>query len=158
MLGIPMTVANYNLGTWVLSYPQTVICYLSYYIFSDRNFKKLLWIVVSVLYMLFGFIVLPGIAGALGKEFRFVLYYLYPWMLILVRLLSGLLTGFIQASHLFLMPISMFLSGLSYGMLMTLSVSSIEFWYMLVLLTLDVVNSRYQFLLIMLKKLLRIKL
>ena len=43
--------------------------------------------------------------------------------------------------------LELFLSGLSYGMILTLDTGNVEFWYLLVLLTLDIVNTRYQFVL-----------
>ena len=56
-----------------------------------------------------------------------------------------------------LLQVSLFFYGLSYGIILTLDISSIEFWYLLVLLTLEIINARYQFLLGLAKKLFKIQ-
>lgn len=61
LLTIPMAIANYNLGVWVLTYPEIIICYFSTYAFTQHNFRGLFWIFTTVVTALFGFIFISKI-------------------------------------------------------------------------------------------------
>lgn len=89
-MGIPTAVANYNLNVWVVTYPQIVIFYFSCYLFTNRRRLNLLWIVNALVYLLFGFILLQLVGSALTNQSRIVLYYLYPWLLAIAKIVIGL--------------------------------------------------------------------
>lgn len=120
LLGIPISIANYNLGVWVLTYPLIIICYFSRFLFTNRLIKSLLWIVNSVVQFIFGFLILPSIGNSLTKDSKFVLYYVYPWLLVVVKVFVGLLNEVIVDTNILLLQVSLFLQGFSYGMLLTL--------------------------------------
>ncbi len=85
----------------------------------------LIWIITTTLYAAFGFMILPGISVRMQEADKFILYYIFPWMLLLIKLISGFLNHIIFDSNLFLLQIPLFLTGLSYGMLLTLDITSI---------------------------------
>lgn len=94
LLSIPMAIANYSLGIWVLTYPEIIICYFSVYVFTKPAWKNLIWILTTVLYAIFGFIVLASIGAALKSKSKtnlIILYYIYPWLLVIIKTLGGLL-------------------------------------------------------------------
>jgi len=142
-----MAIANYNLGVWVLTYPEIIICYFSTYIFTKTTWRSLLWIISTVIYAIFGYVILRLIGGNFEKDshFNVVIYYVYPFLLVIIKVSSGLLNHINPYCSLFLLQISFFLVGISYGLILTLESNTIEFWYLLVMLTLDIVNTRYQF-------------
>lgn len=61
LLSIPMAIANYNLGVWVLTYPEIIICYFSTYAFTQKNYLNLLWIFSTIIFALFGFILIAKV-------------------------------------------------------------------------------------------------
>lgn len=90
LLSIPMSIANYNLGVWILTYPEIIICYFSTYAFTQQNYKNLLWIFSTVLFALFGFILIAKV-GENSPTAKMVLYYIYPFLLLLIKTAGGLI-------------------------------------------------------------------
>lgn len=151
VLAIPMAIANYNLDVFILTYPEIVICYLSHFLFSNSNKKQLLWILPTTLFAAFGFLILPGIGVELAGP-KMALYYMFPWLCLLIRTVCSLLNHTLDKGSLFLLQISFYLYGLWMGMILTLDLSQIEFWYLIILFTLDIINTRFQILVTLIKQ------
>lgn len=71
---------------------------------------------------------------------------MFPWLCLLVKTICSLLNHTIGKCSLFMLQISFFLYGLWMGMILTLDLSQIEFWYLIILFTLDIINTRFQIL------------
>ena len=85
----------------------------------------LIWILTTTLYTLFGFVILPNIVFKVPIQDKYILYYIFPWLLVIVKQISAFLNHIIVDSNIFLLQIPLFLTGLSYGMLLTLDIATI---------------------------------
>lgn len=105
-----------------------------------------MWIPVAILVLVWGFVVIPALFKELAKAGNaMVFYYLFPIFTFMVRIIMYTAYRWIgETSYLFI-QLPMFLLGLEYGVMLTLSIGNIEFWYLMVFFTLQIVNDRTQF-------------
>jgi hypothetical protein len=146
-LGYPLLVGNSLLGCEYLSYPTVLICYLGVAVFQKRNkLRNLLPIYMFVLLFVYGWIVLPAVYTALPTDFKFVYLYIFPVLDLLVELLLDMTLILINEPQLLYFELYLFQLGLSFGTAMTIQMSEVEFWYLCVIYSLRLVNTRKQFL------------
>lgn len=146
-LAYPMLVGNSLLGCEYLSYPTVLICYLGVAVFQKRNkLRNLLPIYMLVLIFVYGWLVLPAIYTALSTGYKFVYLYIYPAVDLLLELLLDMTLILINEPQQLYFEMYLFLLGLQFGTAMTIQMTEVEFWYLCVIYSLRLVNSRKQFL------------
>ena len=147
-----MIISNYFLNVIILSYPEMAICYISLYFFKEKKKKNILWILVFGLYIGFSFI-FGAFYNALDTESKYVFFYVFPIIMLLLKLIVGMIFWIIDEGNNFFCILPLFEQGLFIGILLSNnSIHSIEYWYLLVVYTLLIFNDRSQLLLRFLKK------
>ena len=144
LASLPITIANHYMGMSSLTYIQILICYLAVLFFNQRHKIKILFILVIIFQVIAGFLVLPGLYQLLKSQTK-VYYYLFPLIMFVIRSLVQLLYWVLGYSEALFLQIPLFIIGLEYGTILSVSISEIEFWYLVVFFTLQVMNERTQF-------------
>ena len=142
-----IVIANYFLNVSVLSYPAIIICYLSVMMFNERNKEKIMIILVFVMEVAWGFGFLPGLYSAFDSNSKQAFYYLFPLFMLIIRVLVSIFFTAIKYTEPIFLQIPLFLMGLEYGVILTLRTNYIEYWYLMVFFTLQIINDRTQFVL-----------
>lgn len=141
---IPITVINHYNGMSTLTYIQILVCYLSILTFNQKHKAKILFIAGIVLEVLFGFMLLPAVFKAIKPNLQ-IYYYLFPLLMFLLRSLVQFNYWLVGYSEGLFLQIPLFLTGLEYGTILTLEPGQIEFWYLILFFTLQVINERTHF-------------
>ena len=98
--------------------------------------------------MVFGFIVMKAIADSLFNQGNISTYaFLFPIFMLILRVTLNFFYWAIDKSTIIFLQLPLFLTGLEYGAILSFDVSTIEFWYLLVAFSLQIINDRTQFLL-----------
>lgn len=96
--------------------------------------------------IVWGFVVIPALYAEfvrIGNSQGF--YYVFPIFVYILRVFLYLSYREIKYSEYIFMQLPFFLTGLEYGVMLTLTVDQIEFWYLMVFFTLQIINDRTQF-------------
>lgn len=93
---------------------------------------------------MFGFLLLPAIYSGL-KSVDNVYYYVFPLFMFLLRNSVQLMYWIIGYSTGWFLQIPLFLIGLEYGTILSVSLGEIEFWYLIVAFSLQIMNDRTHF-------------
>lgn len=104
-----------------------------------------MFIFVLALVFAFGFALIPGIYDSFADDNKFSFYYVFPILMFLLRTIISSFYVVIGFSEYIYLQVPLFLMGLDYGVILTVNTSSIEYWYLMVLFTLQVINERTQF-------------
>ena len=93
--------------------------------------------------LIWGFIVIPTLYSQLkiGSD-NLAFYYVFPIFIFIIRNFLYVCYRWIGFSEYIYLQLPFFLLGLEFGVMMTLSVSSVEFWYLMVFFTLQISNDR----------------
>ena len=140
-----ITICNHYLNVRILTYPSIIICYLSTMIFNEEYKIKIIFILVLVIEMAYGFAFLPGLYNSFAENNKSAFYYVFPIFMFILRMMVSLLYWMIEHTSIIFLQIPMFILGLEYGVILTLQTSSIEYWYLMVFFTLQIINERTQF-------------
>ena len=140
-----ITICNHYLNVRILTYPSIIICYLSTMIFNEEYNIKIIFILVLVIEMTYGFAFLPGLYSSFAENNKSAFYYVFPIFMFILRMMVSLLYWMIEHTSIIFLQIPMFIMGLEYGIILTLQTSSIEYWYLMVFFTLQIINERTQF-------------
>lgn len=146
LVGCGIIIGNFFLGVQVLTFPAILVCYFAVLIFNEHHKHKLLFIVVVVGVLVWGFVVVPALFlqfSNIGNRQGF--YYVFPLFIFIIRTFLWVAYRWIKYSEYVFLQLPFFILGLEYGVMLTLSVSSIEFWYLMVFFTLLITNDRTQF-------------
>ena len=112
--------------------------------FNEKYKVKILFILVIVVEVLVGLFMLPAVFRML--EFKQEIYfYLFPVIVFVLRNFVQLVYWILGYSEALFLQIPLFLIGLEYGTVMTRKVGEIEFWYLIVMFTLQIMNDRTHF-------------
>ena len=98
--------------------------------------------------MVFGFILLPVISNSLygqGKKDTYI--WIFPILMLVLRSVLSYCYWVIDHTALIFLQLPLFLTGLYYGAILSFDIQTIEFWYLLVTFSLQIVNDRTHFLL-----------
>ena len=71
--------------------------------------------------------------------------------MVMLRVIVSVFFSIMKFTELVFLQLPFFIMGLEFGVILTLQTSSIEYWYLMVFFTLEIINDRTQFLLRMLK-------
>ena len=107
-----ITLANHFLSVTILTYPAIIICYLSTLIFNEEYKVKIIFILVLVLELVYGFALLPGLYNSFPDENKTTFYYIFPIFMFLLRTMVGLLYWMIQHTSIIFLQIPLFIMGL----------------------------------------------
>ena len=140
-----ITISNHYLNVRILTYPSIIICYLSTMIFNEEYKIKIIFILVLVIEMAYGFAFLPGLYNSFAADNKGAFYYVFPIFMFILRMMVSLLYWMIEHTSIIFLQIPLFIMGLEYGVILTLQTSSIEYWYLMVFFTLQIINERTQF-------------
>lgn len=146
VISCAVIIANFYLQIQVLTLPIIMIFYFSVLIFNEHNKIKLLFIPVIVITMVWGFIVIPSLYAQfvrLQKPSEF--YYVFPLFMYMIRVFLYMVYRQIQYTEYIFLQLPFFLTGLEFGIMLTLDVHQIQFWYLMVFFTLLIINDRTQF-------------
>ena len=86
-----ITLANHFLNVTILTYPAIIICYLSTLIFNEEYKVKIIFILVLVLELAYGFALLPGLYNSFPDANKTTFYYVFPIFMFLLRMMVALL-------------------------------------------------------------------
>ena len=145
-----IVICNNYLKVAVLTYPAIIICYLSVMLFNEKNKQKIIFIFCLVCVMAWGFAFIPGLYTAFSDDTKTTFYYIFPVFMVILRLIISGFYMAIKYSELVFLQLPFFILGLEYGVILTLQTGQIEYWYLMVCFTLEIINDRTQFLLRML--------
>lgn len=95
---------------------------------------------------MFGVLVLPNLYQIFRSSNQ-IYYYVYPLFMFLLRNIIQYGYWLIGYSESLYLQITLFLIGLEYGTVLTIQVGEIEFWYLIVFFTLQIINDRSHFIL-----------
>lgn len=106
----------------------------------------MLFILVIVVEVLVGLFLLPAMYQLLAASNQPDIYfYLFPLIMFLLRNLVQLLYWILGFTETLFLQIPLFITGLEYGTVLITSVGDIEFWYLIVFFTLQIINDRTHF-------------
>ena len=115
---ICILIVNYYLNVRILSYSSAVICYTSVYFFKEKHKKNILWVGVFAVYVGCSFMI-GAIYNAFKTSDKYIFYYIFPIVMLLMKVIVGLLFWIIDKSNLFCMQLSLFEAGLFVGIILT---------------------------------------
>lgn len=95
--------------------------------------------------IVYGMIILPAIYHSLPSQNKIAYVYVFPLMMLILRSILSYSYWFIDKTAVIFLQLPLFLTGLEYGTILSQDISTIEFWYLLVLFTLQIINERTQF-------------
>jgi len=95
---------------------------------------------------MFGVFVFPNLYQLL-KSTKEIYFYIFPLFMFLLRNIVQFGYWLIGYSESLYLQITLFLIGLEYGTVLTIPVGEIEFWYLIVFFTLQIINDRTHFIL-----------
>lgn len=140
---IPIIFANYFLGLSFFTYPSIVICYYAVLSFNERYKSKQLFVLALVFAIIYGLIVLPAIYRSLQTKLAY--FYIFPVLMFLLRSVLSYCYWVIDHTAVIFLQLPLFVTGLEYGTILTRDISTIEFWYLMVFFSLQIINDRTQF-------------
>lgn len=105
---------------------------------------KIIFIFVLIIQVLFGLLVFPNLYQLL-KPTQQIYFYIFPLFMFLLRNIVQIGYWLIGYSESLFLQITLFLIGLEYGTVLTVPVGEIEFWYLIVFFTLQIINDRTHF-------------
>ena len=143
LIAVPITFANYFLGLSFFTYPSIVICYYAVLSFNERFKAKQLFVMALVFAIIYGVIVLPAIYRSLQTKVAY--FYVFPVLMFLLRSVLSYCYWVIGHTAVIFLQLPLFLAGLEYGTILTRDISTIEFWFMMVFFSLQIINDRTQF-------------
>lgn len=98
--------------------------------------------------VIYGFIILRAIARGLFDQGKLSTYtYIFPLLMLIIRAVISYSYWVIDRTAIIFLQLPLFVTGLEYGAILSFSTSTIEFWYLLVTFSLQIINDRTQFLL-----------
>ena len=148
LVAIGIVFGNYFLNLGYFTYPSIAICYYSVMTFTEKHKKKQLFVIICIFTIIFGIIVLPAIATSLLNQGKLSIYpYIFPVLMIFLRTTVSYVFWIIDYTTIIFLQLPLFLTGLEYGTILSFDLSTIEFWYLLVAFSLQIINDRTQFLL-----------
>jgi hypothetical protein len=103
-----------------------------------------MFILVIVVEIVVGLFALPGFYRLVGEK-KEIYFFMFPLVMFLLRATVQLFYWILGYSEMLFLQIPLFLIGLEYGTVMTKEVGDIEFWYLIVLFTLQIMNDRTHF-------------
>ncbi len=148
LICLGIVIGNYFLNLSFFTYPSIVICYYAVMVFNQDHKKKQLFVFVLVFTMVFGFILLPVISNSLydqGKKDTYI--WIFPILMLILRSVLSYCYWVIDHTALIFLQLPLFLTGLYYGAILSFDIQTIQFWYLLVTFSLQIVNDRTHFLL-----------
>lgn len=104
---IVMIISNYFLSVEILSYPEGAICYVSLYFFKEKNKKNICSLIVLGLYISTA-VIAVSIYSAFTSEDSYIFYYIFPIIILLLKLFVGLIFWAIDQSNLFFIQFPLF--------------------------------------------------
>jgi hypothetical protein len=87
--------------------------------------------------------VLPAIYNSLQAKVAY--FYIFPILMFLLRNALGYCYWVIDRTAVIFLQLPLFITGLEYGTILTRDMSTIEFWYLMVFFSLQIINDRTQF-------------
>ena len=112
LTGMIITICNNYLNITILTYPAIIICYLSTLIFNEEYKVKLIFILVFVLELAYGFALFPGLYNSFPDENKQAFYYVFPIFMFVLRTMVSLLYWMIEHTSIIFLQIPMFIMGL----------------------------------------------
>lgn len=143
LVALPVIFANYFLGLSFFTYPSIVICYYAVLSFNERFKSKQLFVLALVFAVIFGLIALPAIYRSLQTKLAY--FYVFPVLMFLLRSVLGYCYWVIGHTAVIFLQLPLFVTGLEYGTILTRDLATIEFWYLMVCFSLQIINERTQF-------------
>ena len=123
MIGAAIIIANNFSGTSILTYPSIFICYLAVVSFNEANKSKILFVFVLAFTLIYGLIVLPAIYNSLADDRKMAFYYVFPLLIFILRTINGICYWFINKTAVLFIQLPLFITGLQYGIILTLDAS-----------------------------------
>ena len=157
VLGIIINIANFYLNISLLTYVEFLILYLACYIFLEYYRMTILWMLNILLVVSFGFFALPKIYDEFPTSSSYQFYFVFPFLIYIVKLVLALSHHSIKHYSEPLLQIPLFLRGLQFGVLLSTKTTTVEFWFMIIMITLQIVDERVQFVFKLLKLLIGAK-
>ena len=99
-----------------------------------------MFVLALVLVFSYGFALIPAIYASFATDNKFGFYYVFPILMFIVRTLLSVFYVLIGYSEYIFLQIPFFLMGLEYGVILTLNTGTIEYWYLMVFFTLQIIN------------------
>jgi hypothetical protein len=87
--------------------------------------------------------VLPAIYRSLQTKIAY--FYIFPILMFIIRNILSYCYWTIDHTASIFLQLPLFITGLEYGTILTRDISTIEFWYMMVFFSLQIINDRTQF-------------
>jgi len=140
LLAIPMIFANYFLGLSYFTYPSIAICYFAVLSFNEKHKKKQIFVIIAIFTIIFGFVILPAIYKALPSSSKGAYVYIFPLLMLVIRTVISYGYWVIEHSATVFLQLPLFVTGLEYGMILSQNIDTIEFWYLMVFFTLQIMN------------------
>lgn len=148
LVGTCVVLGNHFLGLSVFTYPSIAIAYYSLLVFNERHKRKQLFVLAAFLLIIFSFLLLPAISNGLKSQGKLSTYaFIFPLLMLIARTSLAYFYWLVDRSTLVFLQLPLLLTGLDYGAVLSFGLDTIEFWYLLVAFSLQIVNDRTQFLL-----------
>ena len=146
LIAIGIVFGDHFLGLSVFTYPSIIVCYYSVLAFNEKYKKKQLFVFVLVFTLVFAFIAMRAIANSLFNQGKISTYaFIFPLLMLILRTVLNYCYWSIAKTAVIFLQLPLFLTGLEYGAILSFDLSTIEFWYLLVAFSLQIINDRTQF-------------